>query len=173
MAKTFQGRPVVSGKLSGKATVSKQPFNTTSSYMDNVWGGNTESAPCTDQDNKDLYKKDLSGIILCTPQCIGSGMGGGCEDGSPTHRQRSWDRPGRGAPTRFCGHRFRKPGPVLAMHVPATVEWSPHVYGMLVLVKGGLTARYPPMSTIASSSARQTSCSRRSLPLPIPMRRKS
>ena len=78
MAKTFQGRPVVAGKLNGKATVSKQPFNTTSSYMDNVWGGNTESAPCTDQDNKDLYKKDLAGIILCTPQCIGSSMGGGC-----------------------------------------------------------------------------------------------
>jgi predicted aconitase with swiveling domain len=78
MAKTFQGRPVVPGKLSGNATVSKQPFNTTSSYIDNVWGGNTESAPCTDQDNKDLYQKDLAGVILCTPQCIGSSMGGGC-----------------------------------------------------------------------------------------------
>ena len=78
MAKTFQGRPVVPGELSGKATVSKQPFNTTSSYVDNVWGGNTKTAPCTDQDNKDLYKKNLAGIILCTSQCIGSSMGGGC-----------------------------------------------------------------------------------------------
>ena len=76
--KTFQGRPVVGGKLNGKATVSKQPFNTTASYMENVWAGNTESAPCTDQDNRDLFKKDLSGIILCTSQCIGSSMGGGC-----------------------------------------------------------------------------------------------
>jgi len=76
--KTFQGRPVVPGKLDGKATVSKQPFNTTSSYMENVWAGNTKTAPCTDQDNKDLYKKDLQGIILCTSQCIGSSMGGGC-----------------------------------------------------------------------------------------------
>ncbi|MGD8480995.1 MAG: DUF126 domain-containing protein [Methyloceanibacter sp.] len=79
MAKqTFQGRPVVAGDLNGEATVSKQPFNTTSSYMENVWAGNTETAPCTDQDNKDLYKKDLQGIILCTSQCIGSSMGGGC-----------------------------------------------------------------------------------------------
>jgi predicted aconitase with swiveling domain len=78
MAKAFQGRPVVAGDLSGKATVSKQPFNTTSSYIDNVWGGNTKTAPCTDQDNKDLYKKNLAGVILCTSQCIGSSMGGGC-----------------------------------------------------------------------------------------------
>jgi predicted aconitase with swiveling domain len=76
--KTFQGRPVVAGDQNGKATVSKQPFNTTSSYLDNVWAGNTKTAPCTDQDNKDLYKKDLTGIILCTSQCIGSSMGGGC-----------------------------------------------------------------------------------------------
>jgi predicted aconitase with swiveling domain len=76
--KTFQGRPVVPGDQNGKATVSKQPFNTTSSYLDNVWAGNTKTAPCTDQDNKDLYKKDMTGIILCTSQCIGSSMGGGC-----------------------------------------------------------------------------------------------
>ena len=73
--KTFQGRPVVAGDLNGKATVSKQPFNTTASYMENVWAGNTKNAPCTDQDNKDLFKKDLAGIILCTSQCIGSSMG--------------------------------------------------------------------------------------------------
>jgi predicted aconitase with swiveling domain len=30
-----------------------------------------------DADNKDLYKKDLKGVILCTPQTIGSSMGGG------------------------------------------------------------------------------------------------
>lgn len=76
--KTFQGRPVVAGTLEGKATVSRQPFNTTSSYLENVWAGNTKTAPCTDQDNKDLFKKDLQGIILCTSQCIGSSMGGGC-----------------------------------------------------------------------------------------------
>lgn len=78
MAKqTFQGRPVVPGAIQGEATVSKQPLNPTASYVDNIWGGNTEAAPCTDADNKDLYQKDLAGVILCTPQTIGSSMGGG------------------------------------------------------------------------------------------------
>ncbi len=76
--KTFHGRPVVPGNLEGKATVSGQPFNTTASYFENVWAGNTKTAPCTDPDNKDLYKKDLQGVLLCTSQCIGSSMGGGC-----------------------------------------------------------------------------------------------
>ncbi len=77
MAKqTFQGRPVVGGDINGKALASKQPFNPTSSYIENLWGGATDSAICTDQDNKDLYQKDLNGVILCTPQCIGSSMGG-------------------------------------------------------------------------------------------------
>ena len=78
MAKqTFTGRPVVPGEIQGEATVSKQPLNPTSTYIDNIWGGNTKTAPCMDQDNKDLYQKDLAGIILCTPQTIGSSMGGG------------------------------------------------------------------------------------------------
>ena len=77
MAKqTFQGRPVLPGDIEGEAMVSKQPFNPTSSYIENLWGGATDSAICTDQDNKDLYQKDLNGVILCTPQCIGSSMGG-------------------------------------------------------------------------------------------------
>ncbi len=74
--KTFQGRPVTAGVVQGKATVSKQPFNTTSSYIENIWGGVSDSAICTDADNKDLYRKDLNGVILCTSQGIGSSMGG-------------------------------------------------------------------------------------------------
>ncbi len=74
--KTYQGRPVIAGAIQGKATVSKQPFNPTSSYIENLFGGVSDSAICTDADNKDLYKKDLNGVILCTPQGIGSSMGG-------------------------------------------------------------------------------------------------
>lgn len=77
MAKTFKGRAVISGKLEGEALVSKQPFNTTGSYFENMFGGNTETAPCTDANNKELYKKDMKGGILCTPQAIGSTMGAG------------------------------------------------------------------------------------------------
>ena len=75
--KTFQGRPVLSGKLKGKALVSKQPFNMTVSYMKNMFGGETKTAPCTDTANKDLYEKDLKGAIICTPQTVGSTMGAG------------------------------------------------------------------------------------------------
>jgi predicted aconitase with swiveling domain len=75
--KTFQGRPVLSGKLEGKALVSKQPFNLTGSYLKNMFAGETESAPCTDSTNKELYEKDLKGAIICTPQTVGSTMGAG------------------------------------------------------------------------------------------------
>ena len=75
--KTFQGRPLLSGKLKGKALVSKQPFNLTGSFLKNMFGGVTDSAPCTDAANKDLYEKDLKGAIICTPQTVGSTMGAG------------------------------------------------------------------------------------------------
>ncbi len=75
--KTFRGRPLLSGKLEGKALVSKQPFNLTGSYLKNMFAGETESAPCTDSANKDLYEKDLKGAIICTPQTVGSTMGAG------------------------------------------------------------------------------------------------
>jgi predicted aconitase with swiveling domain len=77
MAKTFKGRPIVPGNLEGEALVSKQPFNTSASYFENMFAGNTETAPCTDANNKELYKKELKGAIICTPQTVGSTMGAG------------------------------------------------------------------------------------------------
>ena len=75
-SKTFKGRPLLPGNLEGKALVSKQPFNTTASYFDNMFAGVTDSAPCTDSDNKELFRKDLADCIMCTPQTIGSTFGG-------------------------------------------------------------------------------------------------
>jgi len=75
--KSFKGRPVLAGKLQGKALVSTQPFNLTGSYLKNMFGGETESAPCTDSANKELYEKELKGAIICTPQTVGSTMGAG------------------------------------------------------------------------------------------------
>ena len=74
--KTFRGRVVLAGQVTGKATVSRQPFNTSGSYMDNMFAGRTDAAPCTDANNKELFGKDLSGMILCTPTTVGSTMGG-------------------------------------------------------------------------------------------------
>ena len=74
--KTFRGRVVLPGEVAGTATVSRQPFNTSGSYMENMFAGRTDSAPCTDSSNKELYGKDLSGAILCTSTTVGSTMGG-------------------------------------------------------------------------------------------------
>ena len=78
MSKTFKGRVVLSGKVNGKATVSRQAFNTSGSYMENMFAGRTDAAPCTDASNKPLFGKDLSGAILCVPTTVGSTMGGMC-----------------------------------------------------------------------------------------------
>ena len=76
--KTFKGRPVLPGDITGTATVSRQPFNTSGSYMENMFAGRTDSAPCTDASNKELFGKDISGAILCIPTTVGSTMGGMC-----------------------------------------------------------------------------------------------
>ena len=76
MAKTFKGRPLLPGKLEGKALASRQPLNTTGSYLENLFGGNSTSAPCTDPNNKEFYKKDLNGAIICTTTTVGSSLGG-------------------------------------------------------------------------------------------------
>ena len=74
--KTFHGRPILPGSVQGSATVSHVGFNTINSYKANIIGGVTDNAICTDGDNKDLYKKELNGAILCIPQTIGSTTGG-------------------------------------------------------------------------------------------------
>jgi predicted aconitase with swiveling domain len=74
--KAFQGRPLLPGDLKGEALVSHQPFNTSGSYLDNMFAGVSDRAPCTDADNPDLYEKELANCILCTTQTIGSTLGG-------------------------------------------------------------------------------------------------
>ncbi len=74
--KTFQGRPLLPGKLEGKALVSRMAFNTSGSYLNNMFAGETKKAICTDAANKDLYQKDLKGAIICTTQTVGSTLGG-------------------------------------------------------------------------------------------------
>ena len=77
MAKqTFKGRPLIPGKLEGKALATKTPFNVSSSYLENLFGGNTTSAPCTDANNKEWNGKNLASQILCFPTAVGSTMGG-------------------------------------------------------------------------------------------------
>ena len=76
MSKTFKGRVVLSGEVSGDATVSRQAFNTSGSYFENMFAGRTDAAPCTDASNEELFGKDIANAILCTTTTVGSTMGG-------------------------------------------------------------------------------------------------
>jgi predicted aconitase with swiveling domain len=71
----FQGRAVIPGQIKGNAMVSKKGFNVLSSYM-GALVSNGKQTLCTDQNNPDLFQKDLSGAILCIPQVIGSTTAG-------------------------------------------------------------------------------------------------
>ena len=74
--KTFQGRPLIPGTAEGKALASKHPFNVSATYLENLFGGNTKTAPCTDVVNEEWAGKNLAGQILCFPTGVGSTMGG-------------------------------------------------------------------------------------------------
>lgn len=71
--KTFTGRVVTGGRLRGDCVVTRQGFNTLASYFQGI---TTASPLCHDQNNPDLYRKVISGKILCLPQSIGSTTGG-------------------------------------------------------------------------------------------------
>ena len=71
-----QGRPLLPGKLSGKALATKGPFNTTGSYLENMFAGNSTSAPCTDPNNKEMFQRELKDGILCFTTTVGSTLGG-------------------------------------------------------------------------------------------------
>jgi len=72
MEKKFKGRVVVPGTATLKALVSHGGFNTLASFKDMKDG----KCICTDQNNKDIYQKNMVGVALCLPQTIGSTTGG-------------------------------------------------------------------------------------------------
>jgi predicted aconitase with swiveling domain len=75
MKKVFKGRPVIAGNISGECVVSKSGMNLLASYKKSILK-KSKIAICTDQNNKDLYNKEISGKIICVPQTIGSTSGG-------------------------------------------------------------------------------------------------
>ena len=75
MAKVFKGRPVVPGKATATALVSQAGFNMLASYQKSLLFGD-KNATCSDQNNPDLYGKEMVGTALCLPQTIGSTTGG-------------------------------------------------------------------------------------------------
>lgn len=71
----FQGRVVSPGKLTAKALVSHGGLNTLASFQKALQFGD-KKATCGDQNNPDLYGKEMAGKALCLPRTIGSTTGG-------------------------------------------------------------------------------------------------
>lgn len=73
--KSFQGRVVAPGTCSAEAVVSHAGLNTLASFQKALQFGD-KTATCGDQNNPDLYGKQMAGKALCLPQTIGSTTGG-------------------------------------------------------------------------------------------------
>ena len=73
--KEFQGRVVVPGRRAAEALVSHEGLNTLASFQKALQFGD-KNATCGDQNNPDLYGKQMAGKALCLPQTIGSTTGG-------------------------------------------------------------------------------------------------
>lgn len=73
--RTFRGRVILAGETRGQAVVTTVGFNTLASFLKSLLF-KSRRAMCSDQDNPELYKKELTDKIICLPQTIGSTIGG-------------------------------------------------------------------------------------------------
>ena len=73
--KVFKGRVVAPGTVTAPALVSHGGLNTLASFQKALQFGD-KTATCGDQNNPDLYNKQMLGKALCLPMTIGSTTGG-------------------------------------------------------------------------------------------------
>lgn len=73
--KEFKGRVVSAGNITAEALVSHGGLNTLASFQKALQFGD-KKATCGDQNNPDLYGKEMAGKALCLPRTIGSTTGG-------------------------------------------------------------------------------------------------
>ncbi len=73
--KKFKGRVLAGGNFKGEAIVSHQGFNSLASFQGSVLKGEKQ-VNVSDQNNADLFQKNITGKILCLPVTIGSTTGG-------------------------------------------------------------------------------------------------
>ena len=71
----FKGRVVTPGTVTAEALVSHGGLNTLASFQKALQFGD-KTATCGDQNNPDLYGKQMLGKALCLPMTIGSTTGG-------------------------------------------------------------------------------------------------
>ena len=73
--KEFKGRVIAPGTVTAEALVSHGGLNTLASFQKALQFGD-KTATCGDQNNPDLYGKQMLEKALCLPQTIGSTTGG-------------------------------------------------------------------------------------------------
>ncbi len=73
--KEFKGRVIAPGTVTAEALVTHGGLNTLASFQKALQFGD-KNATCGDQNNPDLYGKQMAGKALCLPQTIGSTTGG-------------------------------------------------------------------------------------------------
>ena len=73
--RSFKGRIVSPGAVTAPALVSRGGLNTLASFQKALQFGD-KKATCGDQNNEDLYGKQMAGKALCLPRTIGSTTGG-------------------------------------------------------------------------------------------------
>ena len=73
--KEFKGRVVTPGTVTAEALVTHGGLNTLASFQKALQFGD-KKATCGDQNNPDLFGKQMLGKALCLPQTIGSTTGG-------------------------------------------------------------------------------------------------
>ena len=75
MAKEFKGRVICKGSYEGECVVSRQGLNTLATFQKSALK-NAKKIIGSDQNNPDVFGKNLTGIALILPQTIGSTTGG-------------------------------------------------------------------------------------------------
>lgn len=75
MKKVFKGRVICSGSYEGECVVSRQGVNTLATFQKSALK-NAKNVLASDQNNPDIYGKNLTGVALILPQTIGSTTGG-------------------------------------------------------------------------------------------------
>jgi len=73
--KEFKGRVINGGYYKGEAVVSRQGVNTLATFQSAAISG-AKQVIVADQNNPDIFQKNVTGKALCLPQTIGSTTGG-------------------------------------------------------------------------------------------------
>ena len=73
--KQFKGRVLAGGSWKGEAVVSRQGVNTLATFQKSALK-NAKQVYASDQNNSDIFEKNITGKALCLPITIGSTTGG-------------------------------------------------------------------------------------------------